>query len=84
MLSKNLVLLSSLAVASAQTVAQGIPPPASRLTMTMSGVLPVAPTPFPGVDTLEGAIINDGPPMPGFVGMPLPLHHHFPRNSINP
>jgi len=52
-----------LAVANAQ-----VPPPASLLTSTQSGVLPIAPTPFPGLPTEEGALINDGPPLLGFTG----------------
>jgi hypothetical protein len=46
------------------------PPPPVLLKSTKSGVDPVAPTPFNGVETLEGAIIYDGPPVPGFTGMP--------------
>ena len=44
----------------------GYPPPSPvLLTTTKSGVLPVLPeTPFPGVETLEGAIIAKGPPNP--------------------
>jgi hypothetical protein len=44
----------------------GYPPPSPvLLTTTKSGVLPVFPeTPFPGVETLEGAIIGKGPPNP--------------------
>lgn len=42
--------------------AQYVPPPAPvLLTSTKSGVLPVLPTPFNGVETLEGAIINKAP-----------------------
>lgn len=44
------------------------PPPPVLLTSTQSGVDPVVPTPFSGVETLEGAIIYDGPPIPGFTG----------------
>ncbi|KAF2731019.1 hypothetical protein EJ04DRAFT_584374 [Polyplosphaeria fusca] len=49
----------------------GAPPSPILLTTTKSGVLPILPTgtPFPGVDTLEGAIINPGPPLPGFTGL---------------
>lgn len=69
MFSKTLILLSSLAATStAQSVAQGFAPAPSRLTATQSGVLPIAPTPFPGVDTIQGAITYDGNPMPGFTG----------------
>jgi hypothetical protein len=51
--------------------AQGPPPPPVVLSTTKSGVLPVLPTgtPFAGVDTLEGAIINPGPVNPGFTGL---------------
>ncbi|KAJ4387253.1 Cell surface superoxide dismutase [Cu-Zn] 4 [Gnomoniopsis smithogilvyi] len=63
-------LLGSAALARAQvSQAQGAPPPASLLTATKSGVLPVAPTPFTGVETEEGAIIYDGPMNPGFAGL---------------
>lgn len=51
---------------------QGVPPPFSLLTQTKSGVLPVAPTPFAGVETEEGAITYDGPMNPGFVGLDGP------------
>lgn len=47
----------------------GPAPPVSTLTSTQSGVLPIAPTPFPGVETIEGAITYDGPIVPGFTGM---------------
>lgn len=51
--------------------AQGPPPPPETLSTTKSGVLPVLPTgtPFAGVETLEGAIINPGPVNPGFTGL---------------
>ncbi|KAL9114443.1 MAG: hypothetical protein Q9227_001524 [Pyrenula ochraceoflavens] len=62
-ISLPLLGAAALAVASPQA-----PPDPVLLTMTKSGVLPVAPTPFNGVETLEGAIINDGPMNPGFVG----------------
>ncbi|KAJ4402640.1 Cell surface superoxide dismutase [Cu-Zn] 4 [Gnomoniopsis sp. IMI 355080] len=67
-----LSLLGAAALATAQGVTsqvQGVPPPASLLTATKSGVLPVAPTPFTGVETEEGAIIYDGPMNPGFAGL---------------
>ena len=57
--------LGSLALASAQ----GAPPPPGTLTTTMSGVLPVLPTPFTGIETEEGAITYDGNPVIGFTGM---------------
>jgi hypothetical protein len=44
------------------------PPSAVILTSTQSGVDPVVPTPFTGIETLEGAIIYDGPPIEGFTG----------------
>lgn len=64
-----LYLLGSLApvvLAKAQA-----PPAPVLLTTAESGVLPVLPTatPFVGVETLEGAIIYDGPMNPGFTGM---------------
>ena len=63
--------LSGLVLVSAQA-----PPPVSILSATKSGVLPVAPTPFVGEPTIEGAITYDGNPIPGFTGMPsLPTHH---------
>jgi len=40
----------------------------SILKSTFSAVLPVLPTPFSGVETIEGAIVYDGPPVPGFTG----------------
>jgi len=61
---------AGLAMASAQAVplVQGDAPAPVLLTSTMSGVLPIAPTPFAGVETIEGAITYDGNPMPGFIG----------------
>ena len=59
--------LNSLAFVHAQV--QGPPPPPQTLTATQSGVLPVLPTPFSGIETNEGAIVYDGPPNPGFVGL---------------
>jgi len=46
-------------------------PPVSTLSTTMSGVLPEIPsaTPFLGVETIEGAIVDDGPIEEGFTGM---------------
>ena len=60
--------LSSLALVSAQ--AQGPAPPASTLSTTQSGVLPILPTntPFTGLETIEGAITYDGPMIDGFTG----------------
>jgi len=65
-----------LALSFAAGVLAQVPPPASLLTSTKSGVVPIAPTPFPGVETLEGAIIYDGPPVPGFTGI-SPFHNTF-------
>ncbi|KAF2681799.1 Cu,Zn superoxide dismutase-like protein [Lentithecium fluviatile CBS 122367] len=50
--------------------AHGPPPPPVLLNSTKSGVLPILPTatPFNGIETLEGAIINPGPVNPGFTG----------------
>ena len=58
------VLLAALVVGQGEGL--GYPPPSPvLLTTTTSGVLPVLPvTPFPGVETLEGAIIVKGPPNP--------------------
>lgn len=64
----NVLGTAALARAQASQV-QGVPPPASLLTATKSGVLPVAPTPFAGVETEEGAITYDGPMNPGFAGL---------------
>ena len=51
--------LGGLALVGAQT---------ALLTATESGVLPVLPTPFSGVETIEGAIVYDGPAIDGFTG----------------
>lgn len=51
------------------SLAQGPPPPPEILNSTKSGVIPVLPTPFNGTETLEGAIINPGPPLPNFTGL---------------
>ena len=42
-------------------VAAQAPPAPVLLTATKSGVLPYLPTPFSGVETIEGAITYDGP-----------------------
>ena len=63
---------SLLAIAHGQSVSQvqGPAPSPVVLSTTKSGVLPILPTtPFAGVDTLEGAIINPGPVNPGFTGL---------------
>lgn len=73
MQSVVLTALGTAALAGAQvTQVQGVPPPASLLTATKSGVLPVAPTGFSGVETEEGAITYDGPMNPGFAGLDGP------------
>ena len=61
--------LLSVTSAQAPVRAQGPPPPPVLLNATKSGVIPILPTPFNGVDTLEGAIINAGPVNPGFTGL---------------
>jgi len=61
--------LLSLTQAQTPSRAQGPPPPPVLLNATKSGVIPILPTPFNGIDTLEGAIINPGPVNPGFTGL---------------
>ncbi|KAF2150080.1 hypothetical protein K461DRAFT_281325, partial [Myriangium duriaei CBS 260.36] len=62
--------VASLALGAALAAAQGVPPPPPvLLTTTKSAVLPVLPTPFSGVETLEGAIIAKGPPNASYVGL---------------
>jgi hypothetical protein len=56
--------------------AQGPPPPPVLLTSTQSSVLPVAPTPFAGFETNEGALIYDGPVQPGFTGQFLTMDRY--------
>jgi hypothetical protein len=66
MLAKEfLVGLGGIAPASAQ-----VPPPTGILSTTLSGVLPVLPTetPLTGLETIEGAIVDDGPVVEGFTG----------------
>jgi hypothetical protein len=70
---KFLAVVGGIALASAQE----FPPtsvPVSTLSTTMSGVLPYLPTetPFTGLETIEGAIVYDGPVVEGFTGS-LPL-----------
>ncbi|KAI9743059.1 MAG: hypothetical protein M1818_003354 [Claussenomyces sp. TS43310] len=48
--------------------AEGPAPTPSVLSTTQSGVLPILPTPFSGVETIEGAITYDGPAIAGFTG----------------
>ena len=62
-ISLPLLGAAALAIASPQA-----PPDPVLLTSTQSGVDPIVPTPFPGVETIEGAITYDGDPIPGFVG----------------
>jgi len=51
-------------------VSAQVPPPTGILSTVLSGVLPVLPTetPFTGLETIEGAIVNDGPLVVGFTG----------------
>jgi hypothetical protein len=66
MLAKQfLVAVSGMVFVSAQ-----VPPPTGILSTVLSGVLPVLPTetPFTGLETIEGAIVNDGPVVVGFTG----------------
>lgn len=60
-----LVVVGGIALVSAQ-----VPPPTGILSTTLSGVLPVLPTetPFTGLETIEGAIVDDGPVVEGFTG----------------
>ncbi|KAK5163395.1 Cell surface superoxide dismutase [Cu-Zn] 4 [Saxophila tyrrhenica] len=63
------ILLPVLAAAAVHGQGKGLgcPPPAPiLLSTTKSGVLPVLPTPFSGVETLEGAIMEKGPPNPDY------------------
>jgi hypothetical protein len=69
MLYSAAVLAVAVGLAKASPQAEGVPPPPVLLNATKSGVLPVEPTPFNGVETEEGAIIYDGPPNPGFAGV---------------
>ncbi|KUJ18700.1 uncharacterized protein LY89DRAFT_774743 [Mollisia scopiformis] len=59
-----------LAVAGSLGLAGAQAPPVSTLSTTMSGVLPYLPvsTGFTGVETIEGAIVYDGPIVDGFTG----------------
>ena len=55
------------ALVRAQGAGEGFPPPPPQtLSTALSGVLPVLPTatPFAGVETEEGAIIDQGPANP--------------------
>lgn len=73
-----LVAASGIALASAQA------PPVSTLSTTMSGVLPVLPTqtPFTGLETIEGAIVYDGPVVDGFTGF-LSLLLDYSSTKVN-
>ena len=68
-------VLSTLAFAQAQVAAPA--PSPSTLTTTQSGVLPIAPTPFPGLETIEGAITYDGPTVDGFTGTFRTFEHYL-------
>lgn len=63
MLSSQILAVLGAAVVSAQN---NYPPPFVLLTSTKSGVLPVLPTPFSGVETNEGAIVNKAPINPTY------------------
>ncbi|KAF2031146.1 hypothetical protein EK21DRAFT_63756 [Setomelanomma holmii] len=70
MFSKSLLFgILPLAAAQVTQVHEAPPPPPQRLNTTKSGVIPTLPTPFVGVDTLQGAIIMPLPPNPGYVGL---------------
>jgi hypothetical protein len=70
MYTKSLLFgLLPLAAAQVTQVVEAPPPPPQRLNTTKSGVIPTLPTPFAGVDTLQGAIIMPLPPNPGYVGL---------------
>lgn len=78
-----LVALGGIALASAQ-----VPPPTGILSTTLSGVLPVLPTetPFTGLETIEGAIVNDGSVVEGFTGEVLLFFGcdwHGPLSSLS-
>lgn len=63
--SSSMLLVAVAAFVQGQGAGLGCPPPDPvLLSTTKSGVLPVLPTPFSGVETLEGAIIVKGPPDP--------------------
>lgn len=65
MQSLTLITAMIASLVRAQGGGLGCPPPAPEiLSTTKSGVLPVLPTPFSGVETLEGAIVVKGPPDP--------------------
>jgi hypothetical protein len=91
MLAKQFfVALGGMVFVSAQ-----VPPPTGILSTVLSGVLPVLPTetPFTGLETIEGAIVNDGPVVVGFTGeipfflgflgglLCLVFHSNKPRSS---
>lgn len=76
------------ALVSAQSQVVGAPPPPPvLLTTTKSGVLPVIPAatgaPFAGVETLEGAIINQLPPNASYtpVNGPAPSQTNQPATT---
>lgn len=76
-----MLLVAVAAFVQGQGAGLGCPPPDPvLLSTTKSGVLPVLPTPFSGVETLEGAIIVKGPPDPALVVLNLST---FPIDSYN-
>jgi len=62
---KCLLLAAIVGLGSAKPQA---PPSPVLLASTKSGVVPIAPTPFPGVETIEGALEDQGPIVSGFTG----------------
>ena len=69
MYASALLVAVGAALVRCQGDGEGNPPPAPQtLSTTLSGVLPVLPTatpgPFAGVETEEGAIIDQGPANP--------------------
>ncbi|KAI1080430.1 cytosolic Cu/Zn superoxide dismutase [Whalleya microplaca] len=68
--SLALTAVGSACLAGAQV--QGSAPDPQVLNATQSGVLPVLPTPFDGVEILEGSIVDQGRVNPGFAGLTGP------------
>jgi hypothetical protein len=68
-MNKRFMFAGLVALAAAQA-----PPSPVLLTATKSGVDPIVPTPFNGVETIEGAIIYDGPAIEGFTGLFILSH----------
>jgi len=80
---KASILLPFLAVVAS---AQYVPPPSPvLLTSTMSGVLPVLPPSFTGVETLEGAIINHAPVNASYtpVNGPASIQSNLPKATYS-